>query len=133
MRKEMISPYMGADMRNAKVELISLLQDENIARESIQWADLCRDVYEPNGEYFKQRICLSPGYTRQELQTFLEQLDFDYDNGFGVQELHGKIALSHHRWLERGEYDGSEWWELRVFPLCPEHLLPSVISFPTPQ
>jgi hypothetical protein len=26
-------------------------------------------------------------------------------------------------WAERGEYDGSEWWEIREYPEIPNDLL----------
>lgn len=36
----------------------------------------------------------------------------DYDNGYGVAAVNTRlrIALSDGTWLERAEYDGSEWW-----------------------
>ena len=38
-------------------------------------------------------------------------MNFEYDNGFGGQELYGTIWLKDGTWCTRGEYDGSEWWE----------------------
>jgi hypothetical protein len=43
-------------------------------------------------------------------------LDFEYDNGFGGQELFGYVIFKDNTWLERGEYDGSEWWKYQKFP-----------------
>lgn len=40
-----------------------------------------------------------------------EILDFEYDNGYGAQHLYGVIWYEDGTWSERGEYDGSEWWE----------------------
>lgn len=34
-----------------------------------------------------------------------------YDNGFGGQELYGNVVFTDGTWLERGEYDGLEWWD----------------------
>jgi len=48
--------------------------------------------------------------------TTLEELNFEYDNGFGVQELYGYVLLDDNDWLERHEYDGSEWWEYKKYP-----------------
>ena len=41
-----------------------------------------------------------------------------YDNGYGGNEVNLglKIIFSDKSWLERGEYDGSEWWEYRESP-----------------
>lgn len=47
--------------------------------------------------------------------------DFAYDNGYGINEI--KISLKvvgEDWWLERGEYDGSEWWEFKTLPTKPE-------------
>lgn len=55
---------------------------------------------------------------------FLEKLDFKYDDGFGGQELFGTVWLNDNEsWLERGEYDGSEWWVLKQLPKIPKNLI----------
>ena len=45
------------------------------------------------------------------LDELLEKLDFDYDDGYGGQNLMGYIWYTDGSWSQRGEYDGSEWWE----------------------
>lgn len=42
-----------------------------------------------------------------------------YDNGYGSQEVLPslRIAFEDGTWLERREYDGSEWWEHAVPPI----------------
>lgn len=70
-------------------------------------------------------IELKAGHTFSELTVFLESLDFEYDDGYGGQELYGLVWLDDGTWLSRGEYDGSEWWERHVLPEIPEHLLAS--------
>jgi len=55
--------------------------------------------------------------TKDDEHKFLETLaSIDYDNGYGGQELFGTIVFKDGTWLERGEYDGSEWWEHRKLP-----------------
>jgi len=49
----------------------------------------------------------------------LYRLDFDYDNGYGGQELYGTIWYSDGTWSDRGKYDGSEWWEHYSCPEIP--------------
>ena len=41
--------------------------------------------------------------------------DIDYDSGYGAQKIATDlvIVLKDKTWLERGEYDGSEWWDYR--------------------
>lgn len=58
-------------------------------------------------------ISLPPFHWSKDLYAFLEKLDFDYDDGFGGQNVYGKIMLNDGSWLERAEYDGSEWWEFK--------------------
>ena len=43
----------------------------------------------------------------------LIQLDeIDYDSSYGQQWLYGIVVFTDGAWLERGEYDGKEWWKL---------------------
>ena len=56
------------------------------------------------------------------MQTALDLLDFEYDNGYGTQEVFGVVWFADGTWAERGEYDGSEWWEHHTIPEIPEHL-----------
>lgn len=46
--------------------------------------------------------------------------DLEYDSGYGSQELFGTILFKDNTWLERGEYDGQEWWEYRSPPTISE-------------
>jgi hypothetical protein len=71
------------------------------------------------------KIVLYPYYERRALVTFdshdaflaaLPALDFTYDAGYGGQELFGFVVFEDGTWLERGEYDGSEWWEHKQTP-----------------
>ena len=41
----------------------------------------------------------------------LPQLNFEYDDGYGGQQLFGYVWYKDGTWSQRGEYDGSEWWE----------------------
>ena len=51
-----------------------------------------------------------------DLESVLTQLDFEYDSGYGGQNLFGYIWYKDGAWSERGEYDGSEWWEHMTRP-----------------
>ena len=62
----------------------------------------------------------SSNRTLEDEIKFLETLkSINYYSGYGIQELYGVIAFKDGSWLERGEYDGSEWWELCVMPKEP--------------
>lgn len=42
----------------------------------------------------------------------------DYDSGFGSQKIAEDLVLvGKDWWMERGEYDGSEWWDFKSIPL----------------
>jgi len=48
---------------------------------------------------------------------FKEVANFDYNNGFGGQEVAEDLKIvGKDFWLERHEYDGSEWWEYKEMP-----------------
>ena len=40
-------------------------------------------------------------------QSFLNDLNFEYDSGYGGQELYGTVWFKDNTWAGRGEYDGS--------------------------
>ena len=56
-------------------------------------------------------------------QTLCDMSNNTYDNGHGGQELFGMIWIKNGDWIERGEYDGSEWWEYKTCPEVPDELL----------
>jgi len=53
------------------------------------------------------------------LEQVLPRLNFFYNNGYGYQELRGTIWYTDGTWSDRGEYDGSEWWQHHVCPPLP--------------
>ena len=46
----------------------------------------------------------------------LPLLNVEYDDGYGSQELEGIVLFKDGTWLEREEYDGSEWWRYLTPP-----------------
>lgn len=100
-------------MINAKQEFL-----EDIDGFTVVAADISFDE-----DYDKSiSIRLKFGYTQADYEYFLNQLDFEYDNGFGCQMLFGTIWLAENCWLDRYEYDGSESWELNSRPKLPDYL-----------
>lgn len=42
----------------------------------------------------------------------------DYDDGFGSQKIaKDLVVVGRGWWMERGEYDGSEWWDFKTKPV----------------
>jgi hypothetical protein len=107
---------MKEDKTNAKQELLAYLKDK--AR--VRWASL--SYGEP---YLKdcQLFVLRVGYTPEEFDAFLNSLNFNYDSGFGGQNLFGLVCLEDDTWLDRGEYDGSEWWQYMKLPEIPKECI----------
>ena len=102
---------------NAKKELlVELKNPKDILCATITFGQMW---YEPEG---KKHLILKLDYTPTELAQFLVYLDFDYDAGYGTQELHGTVWLKDGTWLDRGEYDGSEWWIHQMLPEIPNEL-----------
>lgn len=103
-------------MRNAKTELLEELSKGLVLK--------CATItFDKNYGRNAKEINLKVGYSQEEYQAFLALLDFEYDGGFGGQELYGTCWLTNETWLSRGEYDGSEWWEHNELPTIPESLL----------
>lgn len=71
---------------------------------------------------FDKNILLKVNYTWHDWIAFLNELSFEYDDGYGGQELFGTIWFNDGTWAERGEYDGSEWLERRELPEIPTTL-----------
>jgi hypothetical protein len=86
-------------MENLKEETIRIL---NRCKYTIDDVDYC---YIHSESYFHEGKIYCKG------SLILDLLDFKYDNGYGGQEIGGFIVFKDKTWLERREYDGSEWWE----------------------
>ena len=95
-------------MINAKQELLDVLNDMVIVAATIRRES--------------EVVQLKEKHTKREYESFMNKLDFTYDNGSGTQYLYGTIWCTNGTWLEREEYDGSEWWKVIVYPTIPPHL-----------
>ena len=99
---------------NAKQELLNVIKDNKIKCAIISFG------YDEDDTNVK---VLKVNHTERDYQGFLLSLDFNYDSGYGGQELFGTVWLEDGTWLSRGEYDGSEWWIHNVLPPIPESCL----------
>jgi hypothetical protein len=99
-------------MTNARDELIEATKTHDI---------LCARISKDEwwGEVGEEYI-LTVGYSEEEKRAFFNALNFEYDAGYGSQNLYGNVWLKDGTWLERGEYDGSEWWEYKECPRIPK-------------
>ena len=103
-------------IKNAKEELLGIIDPNEIKCAEVEYATCDMDVTE--GSHAKLR----ENWTNEDMQLFLFDLDFEYDSGYGSQQVFGTIWMKDGTWFTRSEYDGSEWWFHNVLPDVPEHL-----------
>ena len=106
---------------NAREEFLRLVEGKDLECATI--------LYSKTGAWFdtyndeEQRVVnLRQDYTEEEYKEFLDKLNLEYDEGYGIQEIYGTVWFKDGTWAERYEYDGSEWWDVRVRPDIPETL-----------
>ena len=88
-------------MRNLLEETISIIAKNGKNLEEINW------------------IGSKDGYIDKEL--FFKLANVEYYPGFGASEVATDLLIvADNWWLERHEYDGSEWWEFKTSPLKPK-------------
>ena len=76
--------------------------------------------YEDEYRHIDDNICIFNSDSIEIMKKFLEDNYSNYDDGYWWQELFGEIVFKDRTWLERWEYDWSEWWEYKK---CPERRL----------
>ena len=103
---------------NVKNEFLDITKGLSVVCAIIHHSD--RYSYD---EYVAPKIKLFVNYTEKDWDRFLKSLDFTYDNDYGSQELYGIIWCKDGIWIDRSEYDGSEWWQIHKCPEIPEVLM----------
>lgn len=97
-------------MANAKEEFLEEVMDKEVK---------CAVVK----HFSRGESLLKVGYSQLDIVQFLDSLDYIYDDGYGGQELFGTVWYKDNTWSDRGEYDGSEWWQHNSVPDIPTNLL----------
>lgn len=101
--------------RNASDEFI-----EETKGKKVKCARIFKDRYDIGDT--REEFILKVGHSDLDLKDFVSSINFEYDDGYGAQELFGTIWYEDGTWSEREEYDGSEWWEYKSCPEIPEVL-----------
>nr|DAD71123.1 MAG TPA: hypothetical protein [Podoviridae sp. ctiuS14] len=102
-------------MSNFVKETLVYIADKEVKEFSLEF--MFYDFYNKHGGDLS--IPRTTGRSLKELQAFLDSLPeraVNYDSGYGSQEWFGWISFKDGTWIERIEYDGSEWWESREQP-----------------
>lgn len=90
-------------MRNLLIETKNILAEHGHSLEDVTFIG-CREFAIP-------------------LESFKTLADVEYDSGFGAQNVaEDLIVVGPYWWLERHEYDGSEWWEYKEKPQIPNRV-----------
>ena len=94
-------------MANAKDEFLTLLTGGS----NIKCAYVIHEHFDLFGDQAttRKQFLLPVNYTPEQWDEFINALDFNYDAGYGLQELYGNVWFTDGTWADRGEYDGSEW------------------------
>ena len=88
---------------NLKNETLEMLNENGKRPEDVRWVG-CKDFSIP-------------------IPLFWELANQEYDNGFGAQKVAvDLVVVGDGFWLERHEYDGSEWWEFKEGPAMPKEV-----------
>lgn len=69
-------------------------------------------------------------------EDFKKIADVEYDAGYGAQEIACDLVIvfTDGTWMDRGEYDGSEWWQLHKIPTKQPNAKPfTIIKVPSKE
>ena len=78
------------------------------------------EVMARNGKFPDEVRWVGTGPQAGTWEDFAALADFEYDGGFGLEEIRLTLkVVGADWWLERHEYDGSEWWEFKELPETP--------------
>ena len=91
---------------NARKEFLTLIAETEA---TVLWAKF----FVEGNEY-----CLSEKESccKEHWGNFLNNLDFEYNSGYGSNETSGAVMFSDGNWAEREEYDGASDWAMRIKP-----------------
>jgi len=111
--------YNADKLTNARAEIVKVLTSDNIPLRDIQAAQITFPSTYKEDEW--EWIILYPGHSDAEFDQWLSKInEINYYAGYGGQKLYGTIWLKNGLWITRGEYDGSEWWDLHKRPPLPK-------------
>lgn len=113
--------YLRAkELDRVRVLITPTLHSEEVKEwlDRVLWATISYDYYEDKDNAAKA-ILKSTRTVEDEINFIRILQGIDYDDGFGLQQLFGTIVFKDGTWMERREYDGSEWWEHYRIPTEP--------------
>ena len=108
---------------NLKTEILEKLKDCNKTFGDIKEFYIRYTSFkDENGNWINWQNRKTRTFFGDDLELLMPELDFEYNAGYGSQEIEGFISFTDDTWLEREEYDGSEWWDFKQFPKLEAYL-----------
>ncbi len=99
---------------NFKKEILHTLKGEGKTIQDIAYINV-GDEY-----YCRKEKAESPSFCRVKttFEDWIDNQDFEYNAGYGMPIINEELAIvfKDGSWLEREEYDGSEWFAYRKKP-----------------
>ena len=87
------------------------------------WNETIEDLRE-HGKTFADVRWIGTRDARIPLDSFRRLADVVYDSDYGGQRVAADLlVVGDDWWMERHEYDGSEWWEFKTMPVMPERAI----------
>lgn len=79
-----------------------------------------KDILERNNKTLKDIKWIGNSKYYVDIERFIELANVEYDSGYGSPQVAQDLKIvGDNWWLERHEYDGSEWWEFKSIPTIP--------------
>lgn len=80
------------------------------------WKETIKEL-EGRGKSFDDVLAVCGNEFQITKDDFKEYANTEYDSGYGAPEVaEDLLVIGADFWLERHEYDGSEWWEFKQVP-----------------
>lgn len=99
-------------MKNLKQETIEALAEKGYTPKDVEFVMVTR--YPMCEEEMPEEFEI-------DVESFWKEADQRYDEGYGTPEVSSSLkVVGKDWWLERAEYDGSEWWEFKQMPTKPK-------------
>lgn len=101
-------------MDNLLNETLKIMKENNKVPEDVKFIRCKWETWSQYDEYTEYEYYMT-------WDDFASMANRFYDNGYGGTEIKDNLqVVGKNWWLERHEYDGSEWWEFKSLPKKPK-------------
>lgn len=79
------------------------------------------DILKENNKSMNDVVWIGNTKYKISIENFIKISNINYDNSYGSPKIaQDLLIVGNDFWLERHEYDGSEWWEFKQIPKEPQ-------------